>query len=123
MCPHAIASSRKRFEAAIELYLRHCFKTRTVARASELAVFLDADRSHLGALVHRAYGRQLRLGLRERQLARAEALLRRSSLPVDEVGSAAGFGHRSTFYRVFREAFGESPASFRAKTRKLRLYE
>ena len=115
--------ARKRFEAAIELYLRHCFRARTVVRVSEFAAFLHANRPYLSEIIIDAYGEPLSRILRARQLAHAQNLLTHTRQNMDLIAAKCGFGHRSTFFRVFRAAFGLSPAAYRRKTDQLRLYQ
>jgi AraC-like DNA-binding protein len=59
----------------------------------------------------------LGLVLRRKQLERAADLLAHSSLSVEDVAAASGFGHRSSFYRRFREAYGVTPTQFREATK------
>jgi AraC-like DNA-binding protein len=53
--------------------------------------------------------------LRDRQLAEAQRLLRVNplTLTLDEIAAASAFGHRSTFFRLFRDAFGMTPDEYR----------
>jgi AraC-like DNA-binding protein len=110
-------ADRRRFERAVEIYLQDCYRARTVARVSELADMLERNRPTLSRTTAEIFGKPLVKVLRERQLAYAAKLLRTSPLTVDEVAAAAGFGHRSSFYRQFRLRFGRSPAQFRRATK------
>ena len=109
-------ADRQRFERAVELYLLDCYRARTVARVSELADFLRRNRPTLSRTMAAIFGKPLGKVLRERQLAYAAKLLKTSPLTVDEIAAAAGFGHRSSFYRQFRRRFGRSPAQYRKAT-------
>jgi AraC-like DNA-binding protein len=115
------AREREWLNRAVEMYLRYCSRNRTVARVSELAVFMKASRTHLNKRFLDAFGEPPLTILRERQLTRAKELLRSTRLSIDSVAVASGFGHRSTFYRVFRTRVGETPIQFREETDKLRL--
>ena len=109
-------ADRKRFELVIDHYLRACFARRAVVRVSELADLLGVPRSYLSRVILRLFGRQLLVILREKQLEEATRLLRHvSPLTIDEIAAACGFGHRSTLFRHFRNAFGMTPAAFRTK--------
>lgn len=119
LAPRRSPLARQRLERAIELYLRDCFRARSVARVSELADRLGANRPHLSRLVSRTLGKSLGSALRERQLAYAARLLAETSLSVAEVSSAAAFGTERTFFRAFKNAFDETPAAYRAKSNQL----
>lgn len=114
----SLSVQRQRIDRLLELYLRDCYRLRTVARASELAANLGANRTYLSRTVPAALGMPLRQALHKRQLEYAAHLLRRTRLTVDEIAARAAFGHRSTFYRRFRKAFGESPEAYRLKVTK-----
>ena len=113
-------SQRRAFDFIISHYLRECFRARSVARASELAERLNANRATLSRTMTLTLGRTLLSELRKRQLEEAARLLRTTDLPLADVASRAAFGDRTTFFRVFRAAFGMTPSQYRkdAKTRQ-----
>lgn len=114
-----LAADRKRYELAIDLYLRDCYARRSVARVSELAELLGVPRAYLSRVVAQLFGRPLSAILREKQLAEAKRLLTDvAPLTHSEIAAASGFGHRSTFYRVFREAAGMTPGEYQRRFRK-----
>lgn len=110
-------SNRRRLEPLIERYLRECFERRVVARADELAAFLNANRRHLSHLVIEAFGKRLTVVLRERQLAYATELLIATNLEVADIVALTAFGHKSTFFRNFVRKYGETPTMYRLKNR------
>lgn len=112
------ATERHRIERAIELYLQQCYRMPTVARVSELAASLGANRTYLSRVVPRVLGEPLGVALRKRQLAYAEQLLLRTELTVVEIARAAAFGTVRTFFRAFSRAFGMTPAAYRQKATK-----
>ncbi len=111
--PRPTREIRQRFERIVEVYLNDCYRARSVARVSELAGLLERNRPTLSRQSVEIFGKPLVKVLRERQLAYAAKLLRSGPLTVDDVAAAAGFGHRSSFYRQFRQRFGRSPAKYR----------
>ena len=114
-------ADRRRYEQIIDRYLRECYAKRTVARVSELAQLLDAPRTYLSKIIPQLFGKSLGVLLREKQLAEAKRLLELvDPLGMDDIAAASAFGHRSTFYRVFRAAFGMTPAEYR-RTRSYQL--
>jgi AraC-like DNA-binding protein len=114
-------ADRRRYERIIDIYLKDCYARRTPARASELAAKLDVNRQHLGRVIRRLFGKPLSEVLCTKQLDYAARLLRHRRLRVDDIGQAAAFGHRSTFYRVFKERFGMTPDEYRCESAKVRL--
>lgn len=112
------ARARHRYERAVELYLRYCYRNQTVARVSELAQFIEANRPHLSRAVAETFGEALGSILRRKQLERAAGLLAHSTLTIDDVAAASAFGHRSSFFRRFRKAFGMTPNEYRRDATK-----
>jgi len=115
---HSRHGLRQRLERARELYLRHCYATRTVARADEFAERLRLTRPYLSRVVPEAIGMPLRDFLRERQLVYAQQLLRTTTLSTVQVGVASAFGTHPTFYRCFKAAFGMTPGEYREQVTK-----
>ncbi len=108
-------SDRERLERAVGVYLRSCYRLQTAARASELAQHLGVAAASLSRLAHRIAGQPLHDYLRERQLAQAAKLLRATPLSMERIALASAFGTISTFYRCFVAAFGQTPATYRAR--------
>jgi AraC-like DNA-binding protein len=113
-------SDRSWYERIIERYLKECFKKRTPARASEISHRLQKNRQHVSEVVGHLFGKPLKAVLLEKQLAQALKLLERTALSMREVGAAAAFGDKSTFHRVFKNAFGIKPAQYRRTKRAVR---
>lgn len=109
---------RRRLLRALDVYLRSCFELRTPARVSELAQILDVSRPYLSRLYRRVIGTPVGELMRERQVARAEDLLRRTALPTAEIATLAGFGTQMTLYRVFSTLRGMTPDEYRQKDTK-----
>ena len=109
----ARVAQRRLAEFIIAHYLRDCFRTREVARASELAQRLDANRATLSRNMTRILGRTLLAEMRARQLEEAARLLRMTDLPIAEIARRSAFGDRSTFFRVFGAAFQTTPGEYR----------
>lgn len=107
------SSQRRLLDFIIDHYLRECFRARTVARASELAERLEANRATLSRTITHALGRTLVSEMRARQLAEAARLLRTTQLTTVDVAARSAFGDRTTFFRVFRAAFEMTPGEYR----------
>jgi AraC-like DNA-binding protein len=89
-----------------------------VARASELAERLNANRATLSRTITQTLGRTLVSEMRGRQLEEAARLLRTTNLTVAEVASRSAFGYRTTFFRIFRAAFEMAPGEYRKQAQK-----
>jgi AraC-like DNA-binding protein len=85
---------------------------------SELAQFIEVNRPHLSRAVAETFGESLWSILRRKQLERAARLLTDSTLTIDDIAAASGFGHRSSFFRRFRNAFGMTPNAYRRDATK-----
>jgi len=48
---------------------------------------------------------------------RAQELLQRTALPIEQVAAASGFRHEKSFIRAFRQHTGMTPAAFRRQSR------
>jgi AraC-like DNA-binding protein len=108
---------RQRFERVVGVYLNDCYLARSVARVSELAERLERNRPTLSRRCVELFGKPLGKVLRERQLAYAAKLLKAGPLTVDEVAAEAAFGHRTTFFRLFKRRFGCTPTQYRTRQR------
>src|SRR5258706_14737465 len=97
----------------IEAYLDTCFARESPPRVSELARVLGMTRERLVETFCEHTGLKPAAYLRSRQVAAAKHWLRRTKRPVDKVGYMVGFGTRRTFFRVFHNLIGGTPAQFR----------
>lgn len=104
---------RQRLDRAVSHYLDECYASRTAARVSEFAAFLERSPEYLSRTVVAIAGMTLREYLRRRQLEEAERLITTTPLPFSEIALHAGFGTTSTFYRCFKQARGMTPGGFR----------
>lgn len=74
---------------------------------------LGVSRQRLDALMKARYGATFNECLQQARLSEALALLSNTDKPVTEIAYGVGFESLSTFYRLFRERFGASPARYR----------
>lgn len=102
----------------VDEYLERCVHEATPPRAGELAATLGVPPSTLSRRFSRATGVGLLDYIRSRKLTYAASLLMDTDGTVDDVGSRAGFGSRSSFYREFARSMKVSPARFRARDRE-----
>lgn len=104
---------RQRFERAIDLHLEQCYAEKRPARARDFARALGMTPEHASVLARELLGKSLIDCFREKQVAYAAELLRRTPLPVEEIAEWAGFGTASTLHRVFARVMGTTPRAFR----------
>jgi len=99
-----------RCRSIVDAYVERCFDLRTAPRVSELAYELGVSHLRL-ARMFRGISRYMK----QRQIARAQAMLRESNASYETIAAAAGFGTLRTFYRAFRRDVGVSPHEYRLK--------
>ncbi|MGD9864544.1 MAG: GlxA family transcriptional regulator [Pseudodonghicola sp.] len=92
--------------AAVELMASHIADPLSL---SDLAQLSGIGTRQLERLAQEQLGQSVMGFYRRVRLDQADALLRRSSLPLAEVAQAAGFTAYSHFSRAFAETFGETP--------------
>ncbi len=99
-------AARHRLERVVKAYVEECSARRTPARVSELAQRFEMSASYFSRTASHVLGRQLRVALRDEQMAIAERLLRTTSLHVVEIAALAALGTPSTFYRALPRPSG-----------------
>lgn len=113
MVTPTIFYDRQLFERAIDLYLEECYEARRPVRGQDFAARVALTPQHANVLAKQLLGKPLVGYLRAKQVHYAADLLRRTPLSVDEIARRAGFGTRSSFYRVFVKVMATTPAAFR----------
>jgi len=109
---------RQGLDRAAEHYLRECYRQKKPARGKDFARSLDLSPEYVSWLAAKILGGSLHRFLRKKQIEYAARLLRRTPLSVEEIAARSGFGTRSTMHRWFVDAYGMSPAAFRARRRE-----
>ena len=103
---------RQGLDRAAEHYLRECYRQKKPVRVNDFARSLGLTPEYVSFLGSEIVG-GLQAFLRNKQLASAGRLLRRTPLSIDEIAARSGFGTRSTMRRWFLKVHGVSPAAFR----------
>ena len=80
-----------------------------------MAALIGRSRSHVLKLFRRHLGISCKRYVLERQLREARELLLSTTLPVGEIGKAAGLPDPYHFSKLFRRHVGLSPREFRAQ--------
>lgn len=83
-------------------------------RLDELALLVDVHPNHLCRLFTRNVGVPPHQYLKRLRLARAQELLRTTTLGIDEIAEAIGFANAQHFTKAFSAAFSMPPAHYRA---------
>lgn len=110
----ATIQAMARLRADIENLLEHG----EVPSVTDLAVLAGCSSASLDRRVRRVFGlspRQLVLRLR---VDRAAHLLTTSTVPLADVATAAGFYDQPSFTRTFARLTGETPSSFRSRSKR-----
>lgn len=82
-------------------------------RLTTIAKELNLSPTHLSRLLTRHTGRGFAAHMRERRIAAASDLLRRSVLSVKQVRVAVGYTSTALLDRHFKATYGTTPSSFR----------
>ncbi len=84
-------------------------------RISELAALQGVTANALSKRFHRVMGITLKKFLLSEQIRRAQELLTRTDLSVEQLASRLGHEHASYFHRLFRRRCGMSPGQYRCR--------
>lgn len=84
---------------------------------TELAEMLHYDLSWLSREIKRQTGKTYTQLVQEKRLAQAAFLLRNTNRNVDDIAGAVGYENMGYFHRIFREAYGISPRTYRVQIR------
>ena len=112
--------SRPKLKASIDAYLESCFSNESPPLVGELAAKLGVPPWQLSRAVKRLLGISLHEYFKRRQIHRAKRLLRNADLSLNAVAYQCAFVTRATFFRVFRQRTGLTPAEYR---RRLQQHE
>jgi len=107
--------SKVELELAMKTYLQWCFDHQSPPLVGDLAVQLDVKPWQLGRAVKRLFGISLHEYFKRAQVDRAKQLLVNPRIALNDVAYRCGFVTRATFFRVFRERTGLTPASYRRR--------
>lgn len=104
-------------ERALALYLEGCYRRRQRAEVGELAATLGLSRQFVNRRIATLSGETALNLMRQKQLEYARTVLLTTQLPVEQVAVASAFGSPETFNRLFKAAFGMTPARYRQQMR------
>lgn len=81
----------------------------------KLAELVECSPDYLSYLFHKWTGRTLANTINRYRLSQAQYLLQNSNMNVKEIAAAAGFADPNYFGRLFRNATGQTPITYRRK--------
>lgn len=84
---------------------------------TELSGLLHYDISWLSREIKHRTGKTYTQLVQEKRLAQAAFFLRNTDRNVDDIASAVGYENMGYFHRIFREAYGVSPRTYRKQIR------
>lgn len=111
--PHGglASATRRRILEWIEAHLQDDFTLSELAAEAALSEF------HFARMFRASMGVTPHAWIAQRRLQRARALLANQPAGIEQIAAASGFAHASHLNRRFREAFGITPARYRAGLR------
>jgi AraC-like DNA-binding protein len=109
--------SSEELRRRVDDYIARCVREETAPRVKELALELGSSRPQLSRRFANDVGTPLGAYFRHAQVEYACMLLETTTGSTTRIGYASGFETRATFYRVFRELVGCTPATYRDGTR------
>ncbi|MGX8686981.1 MAG: AraC family transcriptional regulator [bacterium] len=81
----------------------------------DLADTFHFQEDYFNRLLRKKTGRTYTGCLRRIRLSRAENLLKKTRMSVEEIAEAVGYQNRGFFYRIFQEEYGCTPAVYRER--------
>jgi AraC-like DNA-binding protein len=109
-----IARQGRSVERALAFMREHVGEQLTLPRVAKIARFAP---SHLSRLLLREQGMPFERYLRRLRLERAKHMLTSTPLSVGRIAERSGFKSRTHFQQVFRKETGETPITYRTRTR------
>lgn len=106
-------------EAAVLKVLRYVETEYVSGSLSEVAQLLHYDVCWLSREVKRKTGKNYTQIVQEKRLAQAAFLLKNTNRKISDISLAVGYENVSYFHRIFSEAFGRSPRTYRLQERTL----
>ena len=100
-------------------YIEENYKTLTL---SGLAAHFHYSTAYMSKLIKKHTGKNLMQLLTDMRMKRAEELLLRTSLRLDEIAELSGYESTDHFSRQFRKLYGMPPGQFRKLPDNLRRY-
>lgn len=84
---------------------------------TELSELLHYDLYSLSREIKRKTGKNYTQLVQEKRMAQAAFLLKNTDRTVDRIASSVGYENMGYFHRIFKEAYGMSPRSYRMQIR------
>jgi transcriptional regulator GlxA family with amidase domain len=98
---------------AADRYLAECFAAATPPHVNEFAARLGMTPRTLNRSFRSEASVSVGAYFRNARIAHAKELLATTELSVASIAEAAGFGTRTSIYRVFRRILGMTPEEYR----------
>ncbi len=106
-------SARQQTEGIVVAALREIEENYAFASLTSIAKSFRCSLSYVSRMIKKATGSTFAQLLQKKRMDKAAALLRQSSLTVQEIMHAVGYQNSSHFYRLFENRFNASPHEMR----------
>lgn len=104
-----------RIDRALSYIRAHC--RRPTLTLSDVSEFVRMSRWHFSRLLTRYVGMSFRDLVRVHRMDDATVLLDADELTIKEIAAELGFAHSTEFDRQFKQTFGVTPTTWRARRR------
>ena len=83
----------------------------------QLAKFAHLSVRQLNRVLNRYYGLSFKKKLHQARMVKAELLLRTTDYTISEICELVGYNSATSFLKVFKQQYNETPARYRKKFR------
>lgn len=110
-------SSKNYREIAVEATLNYIESHYRTASLQKVADDFNLSESALSKIIKQCTGKTFQEHLMIKRFESAKTMLKKTSIPIEEISINIGYENFSFFYRKFKEFFGETPRSYRQQNK------
>lgn len=109
---YKLSAPEPKEETLADKIVRYMSEHTDVVTLKDIAAHFSYHPNYISTLLHRELGKSFSEILLEQRMERATALLRGTTLTIEEIALMLGYSNSSNFYKAFREKFGISPREY-----------